>query len=158
MIAASTPTDTWLIMFRLHNRDFALPIDEVVELVRMVAITEIPDAPPWLAGMIDLRGRTVPTIDLRVRLGLPPKERGLDDVIIVAGRDEVAAGLIADEALDALAVPAGSIKPPAPLAGSGHPLLGLVSTGERVVLVLDVRRLVHELSDLELPDDVALGA
>src|SRR5437660_1615747 len=71
------------VVFRLHAREYALPVGQVVEVLHMVAMTPLPEAPAWLPGLIDLRGQVIPILDLRTRLGLRPQAPDLDTAIVV---------------------------------------------------------------------------
>ncbi|HEV3505279.1 MAG TPA: chemotaxis protein CheW, partial [Actinomycetes bacterium] len=66
-----------MILLRVEEREYALPLGCVVEVVRMAALTPAPGAPGHVLGLLDLRGRVVPVMDLRARLGLPPATPGL---------------------------------------------------------------------------------
>ena len=72
----------WVI-FRVESGYYALPLERVVEVLRMVSVRPVPDGPAWLAGVINLRGRVLPIMDLRARLGLPPQPVRLETRIIV---------------------------------------------------------------------------
>src|SRR5690349_13823440 len=110
-----------LVVVRL-DREYALPAEHVVEVVRMVAVTPLPEAPPWLAGVINLRGRVVPLIDLRTRLGLPPAEHGLTTAILILEAGGATIGLIADVVTEMLEIGADEIEAPGELAGPGSPV------------------------------------
>lgn len=144
-----------LIVFRLSGRHYGVPVVDVVEVLRMVSVTSVPDAPEWVAGVIDLRGRTLPIVDLRTRLGLDHRPPDLDTMIVVVSRDGCLAGLIVDEAVEAITVPGDAIAPPDGLVGENHPLAGIMNTDERLVLVVDVARLIGGLDELRVPDAVA---
>jgi len=76
-----------LVVFRLDAGEYALPVANVGEVLRMVAITPVPEAPEWLPGVINLRGRVIPVIDLRRKLHLPEAKVGVKAPIIVAEHD-----------------------------------------------------------------------
>jgi purine-binding chemotaxis protein CheW len=139
------PEETWtltqLLVFRLQAREYALPIELVSEVLRMVAITPVPDAPAWLPGVINLRGRVVLVMDLRARLGLPPLTPSLNTPIIVAEADGRMVGLLADAVIEVLTLPDEAIEPPAALAGSAHPISAIARAGDRLILIFDLSRL-----------------
>lgn len=141
-----------LVVLRLDGREYALPVADVEEVLPMVAMVPVPGAPPWLAGVINLRGRTVPVVDLRTRLGLPPTEPGLRTPILVASAGGRPVGLIADEVVEALGLTGESIEPPDELAGAAHPFSALARAADRVIPVFDVERLTAGAGDLSLPD------
>lgn len=84
------------VAFRVDGRSYALPLDQVVEVVRMVAIIPVPDAPAWVAGVVNLRGALIPMIDLRPRFGAAPTEIDPDHVFLVAQAAGRTAGVMAD--------------------------------------------------------------
>jgi purine-binding chemotaxis protein CheW len=131
------------LMLLLGERQFALPVERTTEVLRMVAITPIPGSQPWLAGVVNVRGRTVPVVDLRVRLGLPAGDPGLRTPIIVIETGGRVAGLIADEVVDVRAVPMSCVEPPDPMAGPARWLSAVVRHGDHLILVLDPDRVVE---------------
>ena len=146
----SDPTSAltqWLI-FRLQAHDYALPIGDVAEVLRMVALTPVPEAPAWLAGTANLRGRAIPVIDLRRRLGLPPEAPGLSTPIIVTHAAGRPVGLIADSVSEVITLAADAIDPPDALAGPGRAISGLAHAGERLILVLNLPRLIGETAQV----------
>jgi hypothetical protein len=89
-----------VVSFQVDGRSYALPLEQVLEVVRMVAITPVPDAPAWLAGVVNLRGRLIPMIDLRPRFGAPATEPDPSHVFIVAESRGRTAGVLADRVED----------------------------------------------------------
>jgi purine-binding chemotaxis protein CheW len=133
---------------------FGVPVDIVQEILDMRPVCRMPDAPAHVAGLIDVRGRAVPVIDLRVRLGLPavaatPGTRIL--VLDVSVRDRhLALGLIADRVFEVTSLDVGTIGPP-PDIGTGwrcEYISGIGRRGDGFVIILDLARLLSS-------DDVA---
>lgn len=87
------------LIFEVDGRRYGLPVGEVVELVRAVAAVTLPMAPGWVEGVVNVRGRVVPVIDLRARLGLPGKPIALSDQLVVARGREFPVALRIDRAL-----------------------------------------------------------
>lgn len=88
------------LVFEVGGRRYGLAAFEVVELVRVVAVVPLPAAPGWVEGVVNLRGRVVPVLDLRDRLGLPAKGVELSDQLLVARGREFPVALRIDRALD----------------------------------------------------------
>ena len=88
------------LVFEVGGRRYGLPADEVVELVRVVAVVPLPRSPGWVEGVVNLRGLVVPVIDLRSRLGLAAKGIELSDQLIVARGRDFPVALRIDQALD----------------------------------------------------------
>lgn len=130
----------WLT-FRLSSGEYALEVGDVVEVLRMVALARMPEAPPWLAGLLNLRGRVIPVIDLRLRLGLPAQPIGLDTPIIVAQWAERPVGLIVDEVTEVLTLFSDALSAPDALTGADHPILAVARADGRLILLLDLKRI-----------------
>lgn len=135
----------------MGDREHALPVEDVIEVVRMVAVTPLPEAPPWICGVINFRGRIIPVVDLRTRLGMPPREPDLSTPIIIVGRSEAAAGLVADGAREVLALASAAVEAPHRHSSSAPAVSGMVREGDRLILLLDTQRLCDEAAHLPLP-------
>jgi purine-binding chemotaxis protein CheW len=107
--------DTQLVTLGIGQEVFAVPVEAVLEILDMRPIFRLPDAPPYLAGLVDVRGRGVPAIDLRVKLGLPPVPTTENTRILVlqvpVGEGTLILGLIADRVFEVAAISADQIEP-----------------------------------------------
>jgi purine-binding chemotaxis protein CheW len=135
--------------FQLAREVYGLRILEVRELIGLPDITRMPRAPAFIRGVINLRGRVIPVLDLRVEFGLPAAEATDQSVIIVAqctvGGRPLTMGVLVDLVLEVLTIEASDVEPPPDLgAASDHDafLLGVGKTGQRVVLLLDLARVL----------------
>jgi purine-binding chemotaxis protein CheW len=140
MTAEGNPTHPWLIL-RLENREYAVSVLQVIEVVRMVALAPLPEAPAWVAGALNLRGKGVVVLDLRARLGLPPRPPDLDTLIVIVATSREPLALLADEVVEILELPDEALKPSDRLAGASPLFTALAEAGERLILVLDLDRL-----------------
>lgn len=131
---------TQLVVFRIEKSEYALRVGNVGEILRMVAIAPVPEAPEWLPGVINLRGRVIPVIDLRTRLGLPRVDAGLNTPIIVAETEGQMVGLVADSVTELLTVPLDAVEPPDPRVGSASAVEAVARAGERLILIFDLER------------------
>ena len=141
-----------LVLFRLGEADYALPLDRVVEVLRMVAITPVPESPRAVAGVIDLRGRVIPVLDLRRRLGMPDRAYDLRTPILVAEDERRVVGLVADEVVQMLPVPAEAIDGPETLGRPAAAVEAVARPGGRLVLVLDLAAVCDVLDEVVIPD------
>src|SRR5437764_4006630 len=116
-----------LVVVRAGGHAYGIPVAAVVEVTRMVALAPLPDAPPWVCGVADLRGVPVPVVDLAARLGRASRTPVLDRRIVITAdpadpRDPAEpvglVGLVVDEVTGV--APAG---PPAGGGGSTSPLV-----------------------------------
>jgi purine-binding chemotaxis protein CheW len=147
-----------VLVFTVGNREHALPVEDVIEVVRMVAVTPLPDAPASVMGVINMRGRIIPVIDLRTRLGMPPHDPDLSAPIIVVGRSEAAAGLVADGASEVLTLRSTAVEAPTPSPGprssqapAASAVSGMAHEGDRLILLLDAQRLCEEAARVSQP-------
>lgn len=155
MTATSSSADvsvfSKLVVFQLEGRDYALPVHEIVEVVRMVEITPVPEAPEWLFGAINVRGRVIPVMDLRRRLGLAGMEPGLRTPIMVAETGGRMLGLIADNVSEMLSLPAHAIET---VEATGEsPIAAMAQAGERLIVIVDLDRLCNDAEGLVFVKD-----
>jgi len=130
------------VVLSLDSHEYALPVHNVIEVLRMVALRPLPEAPPFLAGLLNLRGQGIVVLDLRKRLGLPAKEPDLDSQIVIVETKNGPLGLIADEVREIITLPRSALEPAGNLAGTSPMVTAPAHFGERLILVLDLDRLV----------------
>jgi purine-binding chemotaxis protein CheW len=133
------------VTFRLGQQIYAVPIDPVVQIVEMVAVTSIPQVDHAIEGVINYHGVTVPVVDLRRHLGLPCDPPGLDVHIMIVTLGERMVGLIVDQViqvLDLLEAQIAGVEDILPEGLGDVPILdGVIHTPEGTVILLDVDRL-----------------
>ena len=134
-----------VVSVRLRQFSFGLPVAEVVDVIRLGAITSVPLAPDWVAGVVNLRGRIVTAIDLARRLGLPdaevPAVRPMSVVVQVAGEEYA---LIVDSVGDVIAVDESLLEPvPTTLAAEAKRVsTGVLRRDDCLLLLVDTPRLL----------------
>ncbi len=141
-IGTEDVTSTHFVAFRLDRQLYALPLENVERALRMVAIVPVPDAPPWVPGVINLQGQVVPVVDLRQRFGWPAREPTLNDRLLVIQALGQKAALWVDEVAEVLEVPSAQVEPPPQPLSRSRPLAAVVRRGENLILVLDASRLL----------------
>jgi purine-binding chemotaxis protein CheW len=144
-----------VILLRVDGRAYALPLGSVVEVVRMAALAPVADAPRFVLGLLDLRGRVVPVLDLRLRLGLPATPPGLSTPICVVATRGRVFGLVADAVTDVRPVLAAVAKPE--LAPGDGPVAGVTQVDGRLVTLLDPERLAGAAPTPEPEDPGRVG-
>ncbi|MEQ1502589.1 MAG: chemotaxis protein CheW [Myxococcota bacterium] len=139
---AEDETDPMFLTFSLGAEDYGIPLERVLEIIGMQAITPIPDTPAHVRGVINLRGKVIPVFDARARFGLPGKEYESRTCIIVVQAAGWSVGLVVDRVSEVIAIPDDLTEPPPPVtvATGEHYLAGLGKVGDRVRLLLDVDR------------------
>ena len=137
-----------LVVFRLGQEEFGVPIDSVQEIVRVPeALTRVPKAPDFVEGVINLRGSVLPVIDLRRRLGLSSVERSDRQRIMVFVIERVCTGFIVDSVAEVLKVERTAIEPAPRLSSEQSRLLARMANLEkhkRMVQLIDPQYLVGE--------------
>lgn len=134
-----------LVTCRVGGEEFAVDILSVQEIIRMVEITRVPKAPAFVEGVINLRGRIIPVLDLRRRLGISEADRTAQSRIVVVTVRGRAVGLVVDSVSEVLRVPRSAIEPTPSLgttAGAEF-IQGVGRLGERLLTLLDLKRLLH---------------
>jgi purine-binding chemotaxis protein CheW len=107
-----------LVSFQLGPEEYAIDILGVQEIIRMVEITQVPNAPHFVEGVVNLRGKVIPIINLRTRLGLASTESTKDTRIVVVEVAHLILGFIVDSVEEVLRLPLDMIEPP-PSTGRG---------------------------------------
>lgn len=133
------------ILFTVAGTTYAVRSRDVHHMEMIEHVTRVPNAPPFVDGVVFSRGQVVPVLNLRARFGFERAPYTLRTRLVVvqtAGGRIV--GLIADDAREFVAIPAGAIQPPHDtLAGlSGRYLDGIASIGDRMILVLNLERVL----------------
>lgn len=153
----STAELSQIVTFRLGDDLFAADIYSVERVLRYEAPTSIPNVPDWIEGVIDYQGRVVPVISLRRRFELPPGQVGGETRILVlnAGGEWIAA--IVDAVLEVAGLEDSSVQPPPPLFRglAGEYLKGIARRADRLVIFLDVERLLSTSDRLHLDSPAA---
>ncbi len=133
-----------VIGFRIDREFYGVPIEAVHEIVRLPAITPVPEALAGIEGIMNLRGRIVAVLDMRRRLRLPVATRSARSRVLVVEVEGQRLGLLVDEASEVVKVPEGAIDPPPARAFTeeAHLVTGVGKLEGRLVLLLDLERLV----------------
>lgn len=132
------------LTFCLGDEEYGLEILRVQEIKGYSKITPLPNTPPEIKGVMNLRGTVVPIVDLRTRFGMPTAEYTRFTVIIVVTVGAKVVGLVVDAVSDVLNVGGPEVVPP-PDLGAGVDtsfLTGMARAGERLVSLLNIDRLV----------------
>ncbi|HDT14926.1 MAG TPA: chemotaxis protein CheW [Firmicutes bacterium] len=136
-----------IVVFFLQNEEFAFDIMKVVEIIRHKSITNVPTAPAFIEGVINLRGRIIPVIDLRKRFKLADAEREKDSrVIIVELKKKQLVGVIVDRVSHVLAVKEEEVLPaPSSIVSVGGKYIeSIVQRGERIIVFLNIEKVFSD--------------
>jgi purine-binding chemotaxis protein CheW len=145
-----------VVGFRIGRETFGLPISMVREIVRVPEITSVPNAPDYIEGVINLRGRIIPVVDLRKRFGDTSFERDKKNRIVVVELRSRAVGLIVNSASEVLRIAPSQIDEPHNVFKEGELdyITGIGKLNGRLVILLDLDK-VLERGELNHLDKVA---
>jgi purine-binding chemotaxis protein CheW len=133
-----------IVGFRVGKEYFGVPISIVHEIVRMMEITVVPDAPPFIEGVINLRGKIIPIVDLRKRFseGVQHNRRNR---ILVAELDGHNVGLVVDSANEVLKMDSELIEPPPNIFEQGEMnyVTGVGKLDGKLVILIDLAKIMH---------------
>jgi purine-binding chemotaxis protein CheW len=137
------------VLFRVGDSDYVLPASDVLQMESFRGATAVPGAASYVAGLVQVRGRVVPVVDLRARFGLPPVEPTLDTRVVVVQREERTIGLLVDSAREVLQIEPDALKaPPEVLRHDGQSFIKAVAkAGERLVMLIDFAKVIGEERD-----------
>lgn len=130
------------LTFYLGTEEYGLPILVVREIIGMLAITMVPGTPPWMRGVINLRGKIIPVCDLRVKFGMSPVVTSDRSCIIVVQTHDAEMGVVVDQVSEVVDLGAKSVDASPNLGTQVRTdyLLGIGTTGGKVRLLLDINR------------------
>lgn len=133
-----------IVGFQMGRETYGVPITSLHEIVRVPEITAVPDAPEYMEGVINLRGKIVSVIDLRKRFGEKQAAANRRNRILVVEHNGRLSGLIVDSASEVLKIPTSDIEPPPPMfQESGlNCVTGLGKYRGRLIVLLDINKLL----------------
>ncbi len=139
-----TQKDKYLT-FHLAGEDYGIEIRFVIEIIGIQKITEVPDMPAFIRGVINLRGKVIPVMDVRARFVLPDRDYDDRTCIIVVNVEGTEVGLVVDEVSEVADIPEKNVEPP-PRTGKnagGHYIQGMGKINTEVKILLDVNKLLY---------------
>jgi purine-binding chemotaxis protein CheW len=146
-----------IVVFRLGKDLFAAGVQSVERVVRYQRARPLPDVPPWVDGVIEYRANVIPQLDLRRRFELPETAVGATTRVLVLNAGDGWVAVVVDAVLEVAAYDRSQVSPPPALFRglTGAYLQGLVRHGERLVVLLDVDRLLSATERLRLEQAAA---
>lgn len=145
-----TKTDTrgelQLVIFNIGSEEFGIEIKTVQEIIRMPNITEIPRAPSFVKGVINLRGRIIVVISLNVIMGIGCREYNANTRIIVVDIDSTVMGLIVESVSEVLRISSKDVEPPSPLITSkiqSEYIEGVGKLDDRLLILLNIDKMLN---------------
>ncbi|MCL4539150.1 MAG: chemotaxis protein CheW [Bacteroidetes bacterium] len=152
----SNETIYQLVSFVVEDEEFGVDILKVQEIIRTVDITRVPKSPEFVEGVINLRGKIVPVIDLRIRFGIAKRERDNETRIIVVELSDRVVGFLVDKVKEVIRVEKNIIEPPPELTTSisSNYITGVAKLQDRLLILLDLDKVLsgeeqEHLSEVE---------
>lgn len=141
-------TEEQLVLFSLGKEEYAISITQVKEIIQYKEVTKLPNTPKYMEGIITLRGKIIPVIDLAMRLELAPLKKSDKRVLIIetAGWE---IGIVVDEVTEVIRLQDSAIDPWQTTTGNGY-VRGIGKKGNRLLILLDVDKLFGEEEMKEL--------
>jgi len=158
MAKVTSVTEKQMVLFELGTETYGLDIASVHEIIRMQPITKVPKAPFYVEGVINLRGRVIPVIDIGKKFGFEKIEEIKNNRIVVINIKDTTLGIIVDAVTEVIRVPVESIDPVSDIVTSGQSayLLGIAKLPDKMVIILALDKLLskdQELVDMALSDN-----
>lgn len=153
------PGELQIVGFRVGQQSFGVPISVIHEIVRVPEITAVPDSPDFVEGVINLRGKIVPVVDLRKRFGEKTITRTKTNRILVSESEGKLVGLMVDAASEVLKISESEIDPPPQVLDHGalNYVTGLGKLHGRLMILIDLNktlqrgelRRLHEVAETQ---------
>lgn len=133
-----------LVTFSIGEEEFGVNILKVQEIIRTMEITKVPRAPQFVEGVINLRGKVIPIIDLRSRFGLASIPEDKDTRIIVIEINNIIVGFVVDAVSEVLRIPATTVEAPPPVVAGvdSDYISGVGKLKDRLLIMLDLDKLL----------------
>lgn len=146
-----------LVSFKLSDETYGIEITKIREIILVGEITQVPETPHYIKGLINLRSSVIPVIDLRARFSLPENEMNNESRIMVLNVGTRTIGIIVDSVSEVLRVSADQISaaPPTVASLGNEYMNGLVQLDDKLLILLDVDRLFDEEQTKALDNTVA---
>ncbi|NPV81778.1 MAG: chemotaxis protein CheW [Firmicutes bacterium] len=154
LAVANLTEEAQLVKFRLGNEEYGVDIMQVQEIIHLTNIVKVPNTPHFVEGVIDLRSRVIPIIDLRKRFGIPECEKTRSSRIVVVNMNDTTVGLIVDSVSEVIRIPVKAFEPLPEIAMDvdSRFLRGIARLEDRLIILIDLARVLShdESSSLEM--------
>ena len=144
-----------ILVFELENQRYGLPVVDVIETIRAVTITPLPQAPSIVEGILNFRGTVVPVLDLRARFHQKPKALEIQDHLIIARTKERQVALRVDRATDLVRVPESDIEEAKKVAPGLDTLSGVARFSDGLVLIHDLGTFLSGAEEKSLSESLS---
>jgi purine-binding chemotaxis protein CheW len=148
----NTNNELQMVVFDLASEYYGVDISDVREIIRMQNITRVPGTPEYMEGVLNLRGKIAPVVDLRKRLNLKVNEQTKESRIVVIDIENKDVGVIVDGVTEVLRIPVSSVEPPSQMLASGDNvhLKGIAKLQDKLVILLDMDSILNDCKSLNM--------
>ncbi len=144
MTLAESRSELQVVVFGLSGQAYGVEIGAVREIIRMQNVTMVPGTPDYVEGVINLRGKVIPVLDLRKRFSLLVGRQTRESRIVVVDVGKQDIGLIVDAVTEVLRIATSAIQPPKSVLSTGNAdyLMGIAKLEGRLIILLDLKRVL----------------
>ncbi len=147
------------LAFSIGGEMYGIEIRYVIEIIGIHAITEVPELPYYIKGFINLRGKIIPVMDVRLRFNKPFKEYNDRTCVIVIEIEDIFIGLIVDSVSEVLSIPEGEIVDPPEVNKTGNMYIkGIGKVGNEIKLILDCHKLLNDRDIVKLNTSLSIDS
>jgi purine-binding chemotaxis protein CheW len=138
------------LTFNIASEVYAIAITHVTEIIGMLNITEVPQTPSYIKGVINLRGKVIPVMDIRLRFKMNPRNYDERTCVIVVNINENTVGLVVDTVSEVLDIPAENVESSGQFSSSGDRsfICGMGKVNEKINMIIDVNALLFSESEV----------
>ena len=135
-----------LVSFKIANEEFGVDILNVQEINKMTTITKVPNSPAFVEGVINLRGRVIPVVNLRIKMSMPNKEYDKDTRIIVVDLSGKTVGFLVDSVSEVLRIPRNIMEPPPSIVAgiNSNYITAVGKLEDRLLILLDLDKILQQ--------------
>ncbi|MBU4533859.1 MAG: chemotaxis protein CheW [Eubacteriales bacterium] len=142
----SAANNNQLVIFQLNSQKYAIPVLNTQEIIKMVDVTPVPRTDKYVEGVINLRGRIVPVINLNKRLGLPITEKTRDTRIVVVEHKDAAVGMIVDKVQEVGGYSEAEVEEPESVMKDNEFISGVVKKDTALWLLLKLDKVLPNIT------------
>ncbi len=155
MVTETSQAEKQLVVFDLASEAYGVDIGAVREIIRMQDITRVPRTPDFIEGVLNLRGKVIPVIDLRKRFELPVSEQTKDNRILVVDIGGQDIGAVVDAVTEVLRIAADSVEPTSSVISGvdSKYLLGIAKVESNLIILLDLEGVLSSEEKVVLADE-----
>ena len=134
------------VLCKIADGEYVLPAADVLQMESFAGATHVPGAAAQVAGLVQIRGRVVPVLDLRMIFGFPKIEPTLNSRVVVLQQDGRTVGLLVDSAREVLKIPAADFQPPPPVVvqQTDGIVKAVAQTNNRLLMLIDASKVIGE--------------